>query len=138
MSTEQSPRSNSPAQIKAGSPDFIFELDRLAHVPSNQGHTSPVIEGGRINVALITKTRGARAQRPHTHPNEQWNYIVRGTLRVKIADQPERLCGPGTLLHFPANVVHSTATTPDEDVVFLAIKDGSHDFFGGKAAARGA
>ena len=61
------------------------------------------------------------------------NYIVKGTLRVKIGDAPEQLCGPGTLLYFPANVVHSTVATADEDVIFFTVKDMSHGIIG-KAA----
>jgi len=70
-----------------------------------------------MQVSLVTKTKCDGVRKPHTHANEQWNYIVKGTLKVKIGDQPEQLCGPGTLLYFPANVVHSTAPTPEEDVV---------------------
>jgi quercetin dioxygenase-like cupin family protein len=118
--------------IKAGNGDFIFKLTELPRRSSNQGHSSPVVEGERIQVGLITKTKGQRERKPHTHPNEQWNYIVKGKLRVKIGDQPEQICGPGTLLYFPANVVHSTAATPDEDVVFFAVKDRSQGMFENK------
>jgi quercetin dioxygenase-like cupin family protein len=89
-----------------------------------------VVEGERIQVGLITKTKGERERKPHTHPNEQWNYIVKGTLRVKVGDAPEQLCGPGTLLYFPANIVHYTIATEDEDVVFFAVKDLSHGISG--------
>jgi hypothetical protein len=41
--------------------------------------------------------------------------------------------GPGTLLYFPANVVHSTVATQDGDVVFFTVKDLSHGIIG-KAA----
>ncbi len=115
--------------IKAGNGEFIFKLDELPRRNSGHGHTSPALEGERIQVGLNTKTRGAHEMLPHTHPNEQWNYIVQGKLRVKIGDQPEQLCGPGTLLYFPANMVHCTAATPDEDVVFFVVKDLSHGFF---------
>jgi quercetin dioxygenase-like cupin family protein len=131
--TTEQPKSE--GMIKAGHGEFIFRLAELPRMSSNQGHTSPVVEGERIQVGLITKTRGDRARKPHTHPNEQWNYILQGTLRVKIGDQPEQLCGPGTLLYFPANVVHSTAATPEEDVVFFAVKDRSHGMFDNKPAA---
>jgi len=120
--------------IRAGDGGFIFKLTDLPRRSSNQGHTSPVVEGEHIQVSLITKTKGDRVRKPHTHPNEQWNYIVQGTLRVKIGDQPEQLCGPGTLLYFPANVVHSTAATPEEDVIFFAVKDRSQGMFENKPA----
>lgn len=136
MSTENKTTAQPAAEglIKAGNGEFIFNLNTLPRRESNQGYTSPVVEGERIQVGLITKTKGDRARKPHTHPNEQWNYIVKGTLRVKIGDQPEQLCGPGTLLYFPANVVHSTAATADEDVVFFAVKDRSNGMFNNTAA----
>ena len=136
MSTEEKTTGQSGIDglIKAGNGEFSFRLDDLPRRDSNQGYTSPVVEGERIQVVLNTKTRGDRARKPHTHPNEQWNYIVKGTLRVKIGDQAEQLCGPGTMLYFPANVVHSTAATADEDVVFLAIKDRSNGMFNNTAA----
>lgn len=55
---------------------------------------------------------------------------MKGKLRVKVGDQPEHICGPGTLLYFPANVVHYTIATEDEDVVFFAVKDMTHGIIG--------
>ena len=53
-----------------------------------------------------------------------------GDTTVRVGDQPEQLCGPGTLLYFPANTVHSTVATADEDAVYLAVKDMSHGIIG--------
>ena len=118
--------------VMAGNGNFIFQLTKLKGMDAGIGYSTafgPVVEGERMQVGLITKTKGTGA-RPHTHPNEQWNYIVQGTLRVKIGDQPEQLCGPGTLLYFPANMVHSTVATHDQDVIFLTVKDLSHGIHG--------
>ncbi len=134
MSTESKaklPPKNENA-VKAGDGKFIFDLARMDKVDAGTGYSSahgPVVEGERMQCALVTKERGT-GSRPHLHPNEQWNYIVKGTLRVKVADQPERLCGPGTLLYFPANIVHYTIATQDEDVMFFAVKDLSHGIIG--------
>ena len=134
MSAVQEAKDNTKNEgaVKAGNGKFIFPLTQMAGMDAGRGYSSafgPVIEGERMQVGLITKTRGTGA-RPHMHPNEQWNYIVQGTLRVKIADQPEQLCGPGTLLYFPANTVHSTVATPEEDAVFFTVKDLSHGIHG--------
>jgi quercetin dioxygenase-like cupin family protein len=121
--------------VKAGDGNYIFPLSEMAGMDAGIGYSTafgPVVEGERMQVGLISKKRGTGAK-PHTHPNEQWNYIVQGTLQVRIADQPERLCGPGTLLYFPANTVHSTVATQDGDVVFFTVKDLSHGIHG-KAA----
>lgn len=121
--------------LKGGNGNYIFAMTQLAGIEAGTGYSTahgPVVEGERMQCALVTKERGT-GSRPHLHPNEQWNYIVKGTLRVKVADGPEQLCGPGTLLYFPANVVHYTIATQDEDVVFFAVKDLSHGIIG-KAA----
>jgi quercetin dioxygenase-like cupin family protein len=128
--TAQKPRTE--GAVKGGDGKYIFHLSQMEKIDAGTGYSTahgPVIEGERIQCGLITKKRGTGA-RPHLHPNEQWNYIVQGTLRVKIGDQPEQLCGPGTLLYFPANMVHSTVATPDEDVVFFTVKDLSHGIIG--------
>jgi quercetin dioxygenase-like cupin family protein len=121
--------------VKAGDGKYIFPLTQMEKIEAGVGYSTalgPVIEGERMQCGLISKKRGT-GSRPHVHPNEQWNYIVKGTLRVKVGDGPEQLCGPGTLLYFPANIVHYTIATPDEDVVFFAVKDMTHGIIG-KAA----
>ena len=118
--------------VKGGNGQFIFALMDMAKIEAGTGYSTavgPVVEGERMQCALVTKPKGT-GSRPHLHPNEQWNFIVKGTLRVKVGDGPEQLCGPGTLLYFPANVVHYTIATEDEDVVFFAVKDLSHGIIG--------
>lgn len=36
----------------------------------------------------------------------------------------------GSVVYFPANVVHRTYATPDEDVIFYVVKDLSHGIAG--------
>jgi quercetin dioxygenase-like cupin family protein len=118
--------------VKGGSGRFIFPLAEMAGIDAGTGYSTahgPVVEGERMQCALVTKAKGT-GSRPHLHPNEQWNYIVSGKLRVKVGDGPEQICGPGTLLYFPAQVVHYTIATQDEDVVFFAVKDLSHGIIG--------
>ncbi len=118
--------------IKGGHGRYIFPMMQLDKIDAGTGYSTAVgavVEGERMQCALVTKPRGSGSN-PHHHPNEQWNYIVKGTLRVKVADEPEQLCGPGTLLYFPANVVHYTIATQDEDVIFFAVKDMSHGIIG--------
>jgi quercetin dioxygenase-like cupin family protein len=131
MSEQQ--KTKTPGAVKGGADGrFIFELTKMAGIEAGTGYSTaegPVVEGERMQCALVTKKRGTGSHM-HFHPNEQWNYIVKGTLRVKIGDQPERLCGPGTLLYFPAKMPHATVATQDEDVVFFAVKDMSHGIIG--------
>jgi quercetin dioxygenase-like cupin family protein len=116
---------------KAGNGNNIFQLDEMAGMRAGAAYSTakgPVIEGVHTQVGLMRKPRGTGA-RPHSHPNEQWNYIVQGTVRAMI-DGKESIAGPGTLLYLPANVVHSTVALPDEDVVFFVVKDLSHGIHG--------
>jgi len=118
--------------VKAGDGDYIFPLTQMAGIEAGTGYSTgagPVVEGERMQCALVSKKRSTGSN-PHHHPNEQWNYIVKGKLRVKVGDQPERICGPGTLLYFPANIVHYTIATDEEDVVFFAVKDRTHGIIG--------
>ncbi len=74
----------------------------------------------------IPRGTGARA---HSHPNEQWSYIIEGELLVDIGGVKARV-GPGTLVYMPPNVVHSATASPDADVVFLTFKDTSYGLWG--------
>jgi quercetin dioxygenase-like cupin family protein len=134
MSTrhETDSRTLTPGAVKAGEGRYIFALAEMAGIAAGTGYSTaegPVVEGERMQCALVTKKRGTGSN-PHFHPNEQWNYIVKGKLRVKVGDGPETICGPGTLLYFPANVVHYTIATEEEDVVFFAVKDMTHGIIG--------
>ncbi|MBH0238799.1 cupin domain-containing protein [Methylobrevis albus] len=118
--------------FKAGDGAYLFDLANLDKIDAGTGYSSAhgsVVEGERIQVGLINKARGTGA-RPHSHPNEQWNYVIKGQLRVFIEGEEERIVGPGTLIYFPANKVHSTVALPDEDVVFFVVKDLSHGIIG--------
>jgi len=118
--------------FKAGNGAYFFDLALLDKFEAGKDYTSAfgsVVEGERTQVGLMAKTRGTGA-RPHSHPNEQWNYVVKGKLRVNIEGEEERIVGPGTLLFFPANKVHSTVALPEEDVVFFVVKDLTHGIAG--------
>lgn len=74
----------------------------------------------------IPRGTGARA---HSHPNEQWTYVLEGELLVEIDGVKTRVT-PGFLVYMPANVVHSATASPDADVVFLTFKDTSYGLWG--------
>ena len=120
---------------KAGDAGYIFDLANLQSTDTGTGYATthgPVVEGDRMQIGLMHKPRGTGA-RPHSHPNEQWNYVVKGKLRVSIEGQPDQIVGPGTLLYFPPNKVHATVALPEEDVIFLVAKDLSHGIIGNPA-----
>jgi quercetin dioxygenase-like cupin family protein len=132
MNADETPKPLNEGAIKAGNGDYIFKMTELARMEAGRGVSTgegPVVEGERMQIGLIRKKRGTGA-RAHTHPNEQWTYILKGTLRVMIDGQPEQLCGPGTLLYLPANIPHHTIATDDDDVEFFTVKDLSYGIHG--------
>jgi len=121
----------SKGAIKAGKGVYNFPMADLNIVDVGTGYSTShggVVEGERMLVGYIRKPRGS-GSRPHKHPNEQFNYVLQGTLRVEM-DGQKFLAPAGTMVHVPANMVHSMIATQDEDVVFLAIKDLSHGIIG--------
>ena len=121
--------------VKAGDGRYFFDFEMLQKIESGKGYSSAlggVVEGLRTQCGVMHKARGT-GSRPHSHPNEQWNYVLKGRLRVTIEGEPDRIVGPGTLIYFPPNKVHATVALAEEDVVFFAIKDLTHGIIG-KAA----
>ncbi len=117
---------------RGGHGNYLFDMDGRAGRDAGTGYSTahgPVVEGDRIQVGLITMPRGTGA-RPHTHPNEQWMYIIKGRARCSVDGQPERIIGPGELMYMPANVVHYAVAMPEEDLVFFTCKDLSHGIIG--------
>ncbi len=117
--------------IKGGNGRYHFRLADLKKVPAGTGYSTAhggVVEGERMLVGYIHKPRGT-GSRMHTHNNEQFNYVVRGTLRGSV--NGKRVLAPaGTLIYIPANAPHTLVATKDDDVIFLAIKDLSQGIIG--------
>jgi quercetin dioxygenase-like cupin family protein len=84
--------------------------------------------GAHIIMALVGQARGSGAK-AHNHPNEQFNYILQGTMLADI--EGDRIyAAAGTLQHTPTLAVHTGVACPDEDLVFLAMKDTRHGVTG--------
>lgn len=128
----ESTATKTPGAVRAGVEGYLFELAKMAGIDAGTGYSTahgPVVEGDRIQVGLIFKPKGTGA-RLHSHPNEQWNYVVSGRMRVRMEGEDDRIAEPGTIVYLPANKVHATIATPEGDLVFLAIKDMSHGIVG--------
>src|SRR6266436_6276156 len=119
MSNEIS-AARTPGAKRAGSGEYCFDLAKIAKVHGGPGYTpatGPCVEGDRMIVALMRMPAGTGAE-PHSHPNEQWIYVVEGTFAAKVGEQ-EVEARPGSVVYIPSNVVHSGKATPDADVVFF-------------------
>jgi quercetin dioxygenase-like cupin family protein len=124
-----------PGAKRAGPGEFLFELAATNHIKGGPDYSTAegaCIEGDRMIVALMRMPAGTGAE-PHSHPNEQWIYILEGTFRATIGDA-EVEAKPGSVLYIPSNVVHAGRASADGDVVFFTVKDASHSLHGIKAA----
>ena len=92
--------------------------------------TGSWVDGAKIIFGEIRIPAGTRAE-PHTHPNEQFIYVLAGQCRMVIEDD-ERTVGKGDLIHIPAEAIHSADVVGDEDWVFVTAKDTSWGIVGKK------
>lgn len=132
MSTQPAPRT--PGATRAAPGQYVFDLAGLQKIMAGPGYSTahgPCVEGDRMIVGLMRMNAGTGAE-PHSHPNEQWIYVLQGTFRANI-DGKEFDVKPGSVVYIPANTIHAGKATPDGDVVFFTVKDGSHNLFGVKA-----
>ena len=106
-------------------------MNKILGGPDYSTANGACVEGDRMIVGLMRMAAGTGAE-PHSHPNEQWIYILEGTFQAEIGgkhvDAP-----PGSVVYIPADVVHSGRAAPERDVVFFTVKDASHSLHGIKA-----
>jgi quercetin dioxygenase-like cupin family protein len=117
--------------VKAGNGEYCFAIKELEGIDAGPGYSTSrggVVEGERMLVGYIHKPKGT-GSRMHTHPNEQFNFVVKGTLKGVINGK-EFIAPQGSLIFIPANAPHSIVATKEEDVIFLALKDLSHSIIG--------
>ena len=117
---------------KAGQGVVTWPLADVEKVAAGTGYSTShggVVEGERMLVGYIHKARGT-GSRMHSHPNEQFNFVIQGTLMGEIDGIPFK-APKGTLIHVPADAPHQIIADPDDiDVIFLALKDLSHGIIG--------
>lgn len=128
------PATRTPGAIRAGSGEYVFDLASANHIlggPDYSTANGSCVEGDRMIVALMRMPAGTGAE-AHSHPNEQWIYVLQGTFKGRLEDRDVEVKA-GSVLYVPANAIHSGGTTPDSDVVFFTVKDTSHSLQGIKA-----
>jgi quercetin dioxygenase-like cupin family protein len=111
----------------------VFDLATVNKIKGGPDYSSVeggCVEGDRMIVALMRMPAGTGAV-AHSHPNEQWIYVLEGTLQAKIGDR-EVSAVPGSVVYVPSNIVHSARASDAGDVVFFTVKDASHSLHGRK------
>ena len=122
-----------PGAKRARDGEHHFELAKVNHIKGGPDYSTAAgacIEGERMMVALMRMPAGTGAE-AHSHPNEQWIFILEGTFRMTVGGQ-EVEAKPGSVIYIPSNVVHSAQAVTE--VVFFTAKDTSHSLHGIKAA----
>lgn len=130
-----------PEDVTAFQVQHVYEFAALARLPPGptslevsargatpgggvEPGTSPaagaVLRGEHIICTFAKQARGTGAN-AHSQPNEQFNYIVRGTLMSDI-EGDRVFAARGTILHTPRGVVHTGLACPDEELVFLTLE----------------
>jgi len=128
------PAARTPGATRAGPGEYLFNLGTVAEIMGGPAYSTahgPCVEGDRMMVGLMRMKAGTGAE-PHSHPNEQWIYVLEGTFRATVGGKPIE-AGPGAVVYVPANTLHDGRATPDADVVFFTVKDASHSLHGIKA-----
>jgi quercetin dioxygenase-like cupin family protein len=132
MSTVAAART--PGATRAAPGEYVFDLGTVAKIMGGPAYSTahgPCVEGDRMIVALMRMPAGTGAE-PHSHPNEQWIYVLEGTFRGKVGGEAVE-APPGSCLYIPADTIHSGGATAQGDVVFFTVKDASHSLHGVKA-----
>jgi quercetin dioxygenase-like cupin family protein len=122
-----------PGAKRAGPEEYFFDLnnmDRIMGGPTYSTANGPCVEGDRLITALMKLPAGTESK-PHSHPNEQWIFIVEGTVDAEVGGKKHR-ASKGSLVYVPSNVIHGLKATPDADVVFFTAKDASFSLQGNK------
>ena len=116
---------------KGGDGNYFFDVSKLKGLDAGPGYAptfGPVVEGELTQVGVMVIPAGQSSD-PHTHPNEQWIYLLQGRLRA-VVDGQEREIGPGELMYIPANIVHNVDVLPGDDAHFFTCKDLRHGIAG--------
>jgi quercetin dioxygenase-like cupin family protein len=124
-----------PGAKRAGQGEYLFELAKVNRIKAGPDYSTAegaCVEGDRMIVALMRMAAGTGAE-PHSHPNEQWIYVLEGACQGKIGDK-EVEAKAGSVLYIPSDTVHWVKATPEADMVFFTVKDASHSLHGIKAA----
>jgi quercetin dioxygenase-like cupin family protein len=123
-----------PGARRAQAGEYLFDLAQIDRFKVGADYSTTAascIEGDRMMFALARMAAGTGAD-AHSHPNEQWIFVLEGTFVGDVAGIPFE-AKPGVLIYIPADTVHSGKATADADVVFLTAKDNSHSLHGIKA-----
>ena len=135
MSDTAAPPARTPGATRAAPGQYAFRMTDVNHMlggPDYSTANGSCVEGERMIAALMRMPAGTGADL-HSHPNEQWIYVLEGTMRGTVGDVPTE-APAGTAVYIPSGTLHALKATPERDVLFFTVKDASHGLHGIKAA----
>jgi quercetin dioxygenase-like cupin family protein len=100
-----------------------------ATLETGKSSTVGAVLKGRSIICTLGRQAAGTGAKAHSHPNEQFNYILQGTMMSDV-EGDRVFASRGAILHTPGGVVHTGLACPDEDLVFFAIKDTRHGIVG--------
>lgn len=133
--TKMDPRAaRTPGAHRAQKGEHMFQLSEINHLPGGPDYSTAhgsCVEGDRMMIALMKMPAGTGAE-PHSHPNEQWIFVLEGKMRMTV-DGDVVEAGPGGAIYIPSNALHEAKSVGDLDAVFFTAKDTTHSLHGIKA-----
>jgi quercetin dioxygenase-like cupin family protein len=127
----EAPAPRTPGAKRAGPGEYYFDMASVNSIMGGPDYSNVfggVVEGDRMIAALMRMPKGGGSE-PHSHPNEQWVYVLEGTMDFTV-DGKRQLVKPGGAVYIPADIVHHAVATPDKDAIFFTVKDSSHNLYG--------
>lgn len=134
ISTSSDQAARTPGAKRAAPGEYYFDIAKLNSIMGGPEYSTAFggcVEGERMMVALMHMPAGTGSE-PHSHPNEQWVYILEGVMD-SVVDGKQQLVSTGGVIYIPADTIHHATATPENDVVFFTVKDTSHGLHGIKA-----
>ena len=84
------PAARTPGAKRAAPGEYVFDLGTVNHIlggPAYSTANGACVEGDRMIVGLMRMPAGTGAE-AHSHPNEQWIYVLEGTFRAEMPARP--------------------------------------------------
>ncbi len=91
------------------------EMEADFITPGYSQGRGPLVQGEKIEVAFMNYPAGTIA-RPHAHPNEQVQFILKGRAKYRLGAE-EKILGPGEAVLIPANTEHGVEILEDLEVI---------------------
>ena len=103
-----------------------YRWDQIPREELNEKLGRRLITGDQVMLAQVYLKKGCAVPK-HSHPNEQFTYILEGALQFKVGDEGrEVIVRAGEVLHLPGGVPHEAVAledTLDVDVFYPPRQD---------------